>query len=499
MTPTLTDFGDNELEFIMLDSVYDPCSYADVKRSSVEDFFSVLLPHGPAQFPVFENKEDPARIAMAILKGPEDICPRVRASASAKKKAKRLRITTTPEAIQQLDNNFPDDNAVLHGPKMAERRYLGDLKEWDTISNIRNVPSSIAKEYLPKDLFKANKPHQDVSVHSLAQLKRIASQMPPKSKIELTAYRGLVNLLVEDNVQAMSGLVLDCDEPGAIEQAKALFGGQYYIIASSHSYSEEKPYKARMFLPFDKPIQAETLKQYTRTLTQMNFDTAVNTFRQLYSMPATQPDERRGNVRPIAEVNYGSPLDESTLDRIVGRTHSLNHASTDSAKNAPQKFMGADGKLYSKSALLGELKFDYASMKKRHRFAMKHLQENQERDAFAYQVIKREMNLAANNLSLRHTVLFVHAACADPEYSNKSLCDPSSDTAAALPEKFTRLIGRNPSYAGINPSQLNQEIKRHIREAQALSKKGGLALLSSAMEGGPLNPKLQRGAEDPKP
>lgn len=499
MTPTLTDFGDNELEFIMLDSVYELCSYEDVRRSSIEDFFGVLLPNGPANFPVFDNKEDPARIAMAILKGPEDICPRVRSSASAKKKAKRLRITTTPEAIQQLDNNFPEDNAVLHGPKMAHRRYLGDLKEWDAISNIRNVPSSIAKEYLPKDLFKANKPHQDVSIHSLAQLKRIASQMPSNAKIELTAYRGLVNLLVEDNVQAMSGLVLDCDEPGAIEQAKALFAEQYYIIASSHSYSEEKPYKARMFLPFEKPIQAEVLKEYTRTLTQMNFDTAVNTFRQLYSMPATQPEQRRGNVRPIAEVNYGSPLNESTLEKVVGRTQSLNHASTVLTKKASQQFMGADGKLYSKSALLGELKFDYASMKKRHRFAMKHLQENQERDAFAYQVIKREMNIAGDRLSLRHTVVFIHAACADPEYSNKSLCDPSSDTAAALPEKFTRLIGRNPSYIGIDPSQINQEIKRHIREAQALSKKGGLALLSSAMEGGSPAPKPPQGTEDPKP
>ena len=495
MTPTLTDFGDNELEFIVGDRVYDLYSHSNIRRASIEDFFHVLLPDGPANFPVSADKEEAGRIAMAVLKSPDECKPIVRDSDHAIRTAKRLRITTTPSAIQKLNNNFPSESAVLHGPNMDPRNYIGDLKELDMISHIRNVPSAIAKDYLPENLFKANKPHQDIEVGSLIELKEIASRLPANSKVELTAYRGRVNLLNDENVKALSGLVLDCDDPGAIEDAKSLFGDQHYILVSSHSYCEAKPYKARMFLPFAKPIDAENIKPYTLTLSNMNFDGAVNSLSHKYSMPVAQPESTRGKIRPIAEVNYGPLLNEEVLERVVGRTL-INESKS---KNKSQKFMGADGKLYSKSSLFGELKFDYESMKKRHRFAMENLQQKQERDSFAYQVIKREVSLAESNLSLRNTILFIHAACADPSYSNKSLCHPSSDTAASLPEKFRRQINRNTAFPGMTSSQLNQEIKRHIREAQALSKKGGLALLSSAMEVGSPAPKPQRATKDPEP
>lgn len=67
-------------------------------------------------------------------------------------------------------------------------------------------------------------------------------------KKENPHYRGDVN------IEAITSLVIDCDQPGSIEKAEEVFQGFEYVVYSTHNFRPETPWKFRMVLRLHEPI-----------------------------------------------------------------------------------------------------------------------------------------------------------------------------------------------------------------------------------------------------
>lgn len=69
-----------------------------------------------------------------------------------------------------------------------------------------------------------------------------------RSRNDVEHYRGDVNM------ESLSLIVIDIDQPGAMEVAETVFQGYEYIIHSTHNFTPETPYKYRLIVRLAQPI-----------------------------------------------------------------------------------------------------------------------------------------------------------------------------------------------------------------------------------------------------
>lgn len=76
-------------------------------------------------------------------------------------------------------------------------------------------------------------------------------QLLTNQKSGVTHYRGDIN------IEALTVLVIDIDQPGALEKGEQIFEGYEYIVHSTHNYTPETPWKYRMIVRLAQPILVE--------------------------------------------------------------------------------------------------------------------------------------------------------------------------------------------------------------------------------------------------
>lgn len=76
-------------------------------------------------------------------------------------------------------------------------------------------------------------------------------QLLTNQKSGVTHYRGDIN------IEALTVLVIDIDQPGALEKGEQIFEGFEYIVHSTHNYTPETPWKYRMIVRLAQPILVE--------------------------------------------------------------------------------------------------------------------------------------------------------------------------------------------------------------------------------------------------
>lgn len=67
--------------------------------------------------------------------------------------------------------------------------------------------------------------------------------------------KGTKHYRADINTEALTVLVIDIDEPGALETGEQIFEGYEYIVHSTHNFTPETPWKYRMIVRLAQPIE----------------------------------------------------------------------------------------------------------------------------------------------------------------------------------------------------------------------------------------------------
>ncbi|MCP1674196.1 hypothetical protein J2T57_001298 [Natronocella acetinitrilica] len=244
----------------------------------------------------------------------------------------------------------------------------------------------------------------------------------------------------DENVEAITMIVLDLDKPGAIDVAREVFADFDYIVHSTHSYSQATPHKFRMLLRPEAPISADDWRQAFDCLAAaVEVDTQCKNRSRLYYFPSIAPD---AGIRPHWELNKGRPI---TLEAIhaIGRDHGFDPAKAAamaSAARAPRAgeplpgdalvrdYTGALRKASERSRVFSAMRYqDYLAY---HADALSALRDSDSRHGFALSVTQREANRFGPAMNFHRVVEFIFRASL--EFSSRSALD--GNTAEELPE-----------------------------------------------------------------
>lgn len=119
-------------------------------------------------------------------------------------------------------------------------------------------------------------------------------------------YRGDVNM------ESLSLLVIDIDEPGALETAETLFQGFEYIIHSTHNFTPETPYKYRLIARLAQPIPVESWPACFEALhSRIDLDPSCSNPSRFYYYPS---HSTQSNIAPRAIHQPGKAI---TMDEVL--------------------------------------------------------------------------------------------------------------------------------------------------------------------------------------
>lgn len=119
-------------------------------------------------------------------------------------------------------------------------------------------------------------------------------------------YRGDIN------VEAITSLVIDCDQPGTIEKAEEVFEGYEYVVYSTHNFTPETPWKFRMVLRLHEPIPVENWGMCFEALkSRIDIDASCCNPSRLYYYPSHSINS---NISPRA---YHRPGQVISMEQVL--------------------------------------------------------------------------------------------------------------------------------------------------------------------------------------
>jgi hypothetical protein len=136
-------------------------------------------------------------------------------------------------------------------PEVSEHLYLVNL------GHSRDVDIETGISEPSWDEFKA-----EVMRHRIRDRKDGPGYIPVMTKLKedwalQTSLKGTKHYRADVNIEALTVLVIDIDEPGALEIGEQIFEGYEYIVHSTHNFTPETPWKYRMIVRLAQPIEVQ--------------------------------------------------------------------------------------------------------------------------------------------------------------------------------------------------------------------------------------------------
>ncbi|EGR5855625.1 hypothetical protein RGL65_001491 [Vibrio parahaemolyticus] len=290
--------------------------------------------------------------------------------------------------------------------KKLDITFLPTLASTDIVTRRESLPwSTIVSLFSKHDV----RDHKDGTAFMPVKFKPESDWISEKKGDKPEHYR------IDQNVQAITMAVFDLDEEGAMEQAEKAFAGFEYIMYSTHSYSKETPYKARILVKLDEPIDASNWNEFLWEIAQaIKIDEMCKNLSRNYLLPSISVD---AGIAPMFKHSTGKSLtinDAKNIAKNFPREMSdderefvdktFGKVSTTYVEN--EHFSGAKVNHYDR---IGSSKdYDYESLVERHAKHIKELDISDKRHAFARGVTASEILAGGKHVDWYNVVQFIY-------------------------------------------------------------------------------------------
>ena len=280
------------------------------------------------------------------------------------------------------------------------------------------------------------------------------------------------------NVDSISVAVLDLDELGSKEKAESIFKDFEHVIYSTHSYTKDKPYKYRIVLRLDSPIQGIDWPHHFKSLiASIDADRSCGNLSRVFYFPSHSPN---AGIKPYFHHHDGRNLTIDDINNI--RKDFENGLSPEELQEFRKKNTPVDPRSSVRTHFTGEkrsvydtknmtIDYSYQGMKETFSKFIPDLVDNDNRHDFALKVCGSAVSKWGSKVDFFNVVQFIYKA--STEYGSKSLLDPSGDTRKEIPEMISSAVSKYAPdlITGDEPvySDLRSSIRDIVSKVEAIA------------------------------
>lgn len=246
--------------------------------------------------------------------------------------------------------------------------------------------------------------------------KEIKDKQGNVTKASTKHYRGDVN------IEAITALVIDLDEPNALDEGQRIFADYERVVHSTHNYTPETPYKYRMVIRLLEPILVENWPICFAALkSRIKLDPVCCNPSRFYYYPSHAKDS---NITPRADHYRGKAISLEDILGLASDKEILSQAKPVKYKpqlmrqglngSAPirtrRHFSGA--KVGHYDAVPDQVDVSLEAMKKRHATSLAEYDLEGSNHNLALSITSRELYLYGPKTDIKSLILFVFKAAA---------------------------------------------------------------------------------------
>ena len=213
------------------------------------------------------------------------------------------------------------------------------------------------------------------------------------------------------NIEAITSLVIDLDQPGALEKAELVFAGYEYLVYSTHNYTKDQPWKFRMVVRLMEPILVDNWPLCFEALkTRIELDPSCCNPSRFYYYPS---HNKNSDIDPVKFHKRGSPISLEQILSLAGekkaaivKEQPIKYRLT-SRINQVKSINHFSGKSVSRyDAVADEIDMSWATMSERHKFAIDTYRLAGSNHNLALSITAREIAKMGPKVDLKSTLLF---------------------------------------------------------------------------------------------
>lgn len=237
----------------------------------------------------------------------------------------------------------------------------------------------------------------------------------------------------DENIDAVTMVVLDLDREGARELAEAAFYDNEYVLYSTHSYSPRTPHKYRIIMPVSEPISTLDWPIVFKELAhKVGADLACSNVSRIFYYPSASPSK---GLAPISRHHKGAVLDVKKLITAV-KTREQELAALGVVSPGQTIGNGRRTRRIAAPHFAGEdflpnpAHYRLYSLERRHKESIDRLRDDDSRHHFAMTVIAREISRFGLRTDIPRLVQFLFYGAR--EYGTRSI--DTGNTLEEIPE-----------------------------------------------------------------
>lgn len=228
----------------------------------------------------------------------------------------------------------------------------------------------------------------------------------------------------DKNVDKISMAVFDLDEPNLMEKAESFFRDYDYVVHSTHSYTAKEPYKYRMLVRLEEPIDQENWKKLFNVGAQvLGVDRSCGNMSRLYYYPS---HDVNAGIQPFFKFNEGRSLTLSDINQMMS---TYNVTVRDTAYDiSDSTFADREKQHFSGGQATNSIDYSYETMCRRHKSALSDYVESSSpgNHRFAMRIIAREITMHKQKVDLFSVYQFLFKASRD--YGMKPMVEGNTPT-----------------------------------------------------------------------
>lgn len=272
----------------------------------------------------------------------------------------------------------------------------------------------------------------------------------------------------DSNIESISMAILDLDVEGAREQAEEVFKDFEYIMYSTHSYSENKPYKFRIVLKLKEPIIAEDWpKTFKSLISPIDADQSCGNLSRIFYLPTHNPESK---LSPYSYHNEGKILsveDIKNIQRKYESSLSPEQLAEYTKKNSSKTISIAKKHFSGEMVSYREMKnttidYSYEAMLSEFKNTIPCLRDDDNRHDFALRTIGKAVGKWGDKTDFFQLIQFIFKATT--EYGTKPITDNSGNTKKELPEMVTSAIRKFSPELIDGPNPYIKNIREYIKD-----------------------------------
>ncbi|WP_137297070.1 hypothetical protein [Psychromonas sp. SP041] len=274
------------------------------------------------------------------------------------------------------------------------------------------------------------------------------------------------------NVESISVVVLDLDEPGSKEKAEEIYKDFEHVIYSTHSYTVDKPYKFRIVLRLDEPISGSEWPDYFKSLiAPIDADRSCGNLSRVFYFPSHSPNaglapyfkHQDGNKISVNDINNIRSKYESGLSPEALAEFREKNTPSIPKSNVRTHFTGEKRNIHDAKSMT--IDYSYEGMKESFAKFIPILSDNDNRHDFALKVCGSAVGKWGAKADFFNVVQFIYKA--STEYGSKPLTDPSGDTRKEIPEIISSAVNKYAPEIVYGDEPIYTNLRAHIKEIVA--------------------------------